>query len=159
MERTRIIPSLYGYGVCLIAVVVFLVCIAGFVSSAFRTANPALGGYRPHVAVQGFRPHAAPWGGFMHHDFGHRGGFAQPVGFGHRPMYGSSGATQGAANAAAGGSPISGATPRSADLQNARIARGRLEAVRYLTINFVLIVVAVLLFLGHWRWLHGPQPA
>jgi hypothetical protein len=75
-------------------------------------------------------------------------------------MYGSSGATQGAAtNGAAGVSATSGATPRSADFQNARIARGRLEAVRSLTINFVLIVVAVLLFLGHWRWLHAPQPA
>ena len=151
MGPNRIVSSIYGYGVCLIAIVVFLVSVAAFVSSAFRTADPALGAHRQRAVMRGF-------GGPQ--SFMHRGRFGEPGRYGHRRTYGSSGAPRGTRmNAAQGVSPTSSSSQRVIAFRNARIARDRLEAVRSLTISFVLIVVSVLLFLGHWRWLNAPQPA
>jgi len=135
VDRTRVIPALYGYSVCLIAVIVFLICIAGIVNNAFRVANPASGAFHRPVAMHGFR--------FMHRGFGHRGGFRQPQ----------------ATPNASGETPSGAVSGPSTNFRDAFIARARLNAVRRLTLSVVLLIVSVLLFAGHWRWLHASQPA
>ena len=114
MEQNRIIPSLYGYGVCLIAIMVFLVASVAFVNNAFRVVNPALGVHH-HVAQHGFR---------------------RPGGFGYYRV-----------------TPGSPASQPATAYPNNRIQIGRLNAVRGVTLDIVLIVIAALLFRGHWRWL------
>jgi hypothetical protein len=120
VDRTRVIPSLYGYGVCLIAVLVFLVASVAFVNNAFRVVNPALGVHHRQVAQHGFR----------------------------RPgRFGNYGVTPGNAGPRL-------ATPSRTD----RVQLGRLNAVRGVTLDIVLIIIAAMLFRGHWRWL-GNNPS
>lgn len=147
MERSRIIPAIYGYGVCLIAVIVFLVSIAGFVNNAFRTAYPESGGFHHRVALHGFGPRGFRPGGFMH-----GGGVGQRTG--------PPSAAQGASPNSAQVTPVAGAqSQRSTNFRTGFIARARLQAARSLIIDFVLLVASVLLFLSHWRWLNALQRA
>lgn len=43
MQRTSVIGEIFGYLVCLLAVVIFFISVAGIVNSAFRVANPTAG--------------------------------------------------------------------------------------------------------------------
>src|ERR1700729_4359213 len=114
------VPAIYGYTVCLIAVLLFLAGSIGVVNNAFRTVNPGLGSH--HRMSMGWL-HSR---GF--HGFGRREG------------------AFGRLNAAQGTSP-----------DVARTARARLNAVRALTVSLVLLIISIVLFRGHWRWLNGPR--
>jgi hypothetical protein len=152
MDRSHIIPTIYGYGVCLIAIIVFLISIAGLANNTFRAVYPGLGASHGRIASRGFG-----WQGFRAEGFKH-GAFRQ-WGVSHR-SFGQRGLRPGTFNRSGSGAPIIGAqNQRSANFRNAFIAGARLNALRLLTTDFVLLVVSVLLFLGHWRWLNRPQPA
>ncbi len=43
MQRTSVIGEIFGYLVCLLAVVIFFMSVAGIVNNAFRVANPTAG--------------------------------------------------------------------------------------------------------------------
>lgn len=43
MPRTSVIGEVFGYLVCLLAVVIFFISVAGIVNGAFRVANPTAG--------------------------------------------------------------------------------------------------------------------
>jgi hypothetical protein len=46
VQRTSLVGEIFGYLVCLLAVVIFFMSVAGIVNSAFRIVNPTAG---PHV--------------------------------------------------------------------------------------------------------------
>lgn len=115
MDRSHtIVSAIYGYTVCLIAILLFVAGSVGFVNNAFRTANPGLEGspYRIGMGVRRADPPAvsAPFG------------MAQPPNRFHGAM----------------------------------IARGRLNAVRGLVVSLVVLIISVVLFGWHWRWLNAP---
>ena len=56
MQRTSVIGEIFGYLVCLLAVVIFFISAAGIVNGAFRVVNPAAG---PRVI--GARMLGGPW--------------------------------------------------------------------------------------------------
>lgn len=43
MQRTSVIGEVFGYLVCLLAVVIFFISVAGVVNGAFRVVNPTAG--------------------------------------------------------------------------------------------------------------------
>jgi hypothetical protein len=142
MGRPDGVSALYGYGICLIAVLVFLFNAAGLVSNIFRVVHPLAVGGPPFLMMRGERA------GFGRGPMGGRRMRIQV--FGHSP----------------GGPQTSPSTPTMPGAVAARItaahtqaiADARFEAWRRLVVNLVLIALALLLFLWHWRWLHPIQP-
>jgi hypothetical protein len=161
VDRSRIIPTIYGYAVCLIAIIVFLISISGFVNNIFRTGYPGSEGFHGRIATHGFRAGRFKHSAFGHWSMGHRSFGRRGLGHGaFNQRSGLPGTSQRALPNATQGSPAIGAqNQRFANFRNAFIARARLNAVRLLAIDFVLLIVSVLLFVGHWRWLNHPQPA
>lgn len=41
MEKTHLVPRIYGYAVCLVSIIVVLVAVGNIISSLFDRANPA----------------------------------------------------------------------------------------------------------------------
>jgi hypothetical protein len=113
MDRSNTtVPAIYGYTVCLVAVLLFVAASVGIVNNVFRTVNPTFEGSHHRISMRWSRPHGL-------HGFGQRGGDVAQTGRG------------------------------------AMIARGRLNAVRALVVSFVLLVISIALFTGHWRWLNA----
>jgi hypothetical protein len=53
MDRSHtIVSAIYGYTVCLIAILLFVAGSVGFVNNAFRTANPGLEGSHYRMGVR-----------------------------------------------------------------------------------------------------------
>jgi hypothetical protein len=64
MPRTSVVAEIFGYLVCLLAVVIFFASVAGVISGAFRIAHPSP---QPPVMFRHLvatRP-GVPWGGPM----------------------------------------------------------------------------------------------
>ncbi len=143
MDRSNsTVSAIYGYTVCLIAVLLFVAGSVGFVNGVFRTVSPGLGGSHHRMGMRWSRPH-----GF--HGFGQRGG-----------RYGQLNAAQGTSpDVAQTGSAIGATAPRPNTFCSAMIARARLNAVRALVVSLVVLIISIVLFRGHWRWLNVPRPA
>ncbi len=146
MQRSQVIPTIYGYLVCLIAIFLFIASIAGLVSNVFRIADPLIGGMRGgpgmRMAAPGFGPPPFVAGAIVY-----RGRGVAPMAPPPNPRFfrgGERGGTQ---------------VFRTEIDRDAMIGHSRLAAVRSFVVDLVLIAVAVLLFGWHWRWLNEPQPA
>jgi hypothetical protein len=133
MQRSSIIGSIYGYLVCLIAILVFIHSGAGFVRSAFGIANPAIARHYRAPMMARARWGMPAW----------RGVHRAPA-----PM---------ARGVAAPGNPAMQNMRRTA--RAGMIGQARLRAVAALVVNLVLLGIASALFFGHWRWLQREQPA
>ncbi len=137
VNRSSVVASIYGYLVCLIAVLLFVGNSAGFINNAFRIASPGLSEmHGPHMFVRSFGP---------------RGGFGP--GLPPEP-----GIEVGQVPVPAGVSPSPGPSgkPETQRLDIVRseiLGEGRLNAVRGLVVNIVLLIISVLLFRAHWTWL------
>jgi hypothetical protein len=127
MERSERIALLYGYTVCLIAIIVFLISVNGVVSSAFELSNPLASGGWPYAYGAGdlssFEAYKATY---------------------------------------LRGLPGEKPPPALSDddlraqyeaVRSSRIADARFEATKSLTTSLILLIVAVVLFVTHWRWL------
>lgn len=135
MERPNRVAQLYGYAVCLIAVIVFLISANSLVENAFTLANPLRGG-------------------------GNR--------FGLEPAISSFEAYRATATRENRLNPNSGsATVPPPDnvlrarydvLRADRIDQTRFEAERSLTTSGLLLLLCVVLFVLHWRWLRAAAP-
>src|ERR1700722_18862121 len=113
MDRPNtIVSAIYGYTVCLIAILLFVAGSVGFVNNAFRTANLGFEG--------------------SHYRMGVRRADA-PV------AYAPTGIAQ-----------------RRDSFRGATIERGRRNAVRGLVVSLVLLIISVVIFRWHWRWLNAP---
>jgi hypothetical protein len=134
MERPERVAQLYGYSVCLIAIVVMLVSISSAVDRLFTLSDPLAAG-----------------GG----SFGWAGG---PV----LTSFEAYKATVDRVRAPVpiSGRDSSAARPTEAELRTRyealradQLARSRLEARRDLTSSTILLLIAAALFWSHWRWL------
>lgn len=139
MQRSSIIADIYGYLVCLLAIVIFVHAAAGFINSAFgANGGPGMGrGFHPPMVLMTMRQ--GPGGDLMWH----RG---MPGGMQRWRM------RTGTAPNLPPGSPTG--------VQVAgRVQHEHGPSIRGLVLNLILLVIAVLLFGWHWRWLHRTQPA
>ena len=130
MERPNRVAQLYGYAVCLIAVIVFLISANSFVEQAFTLSNPlrAQGdrfGMEP--TISSFEAYRATLNRFP---------AARP-------------------DAPAPTVPDSVLRTRYEALRADRIEQARFDAKRGLTTSGLLILLSIGLFAVHWRWLRS----
>lgn len=148
MQRTSVIGEIFGYLVCLLAVVIFFTSIAGIVNGVFRVASPNAG---PRVMI------GQRFGGPMMRGRFHRGGnfFYRSVGPG-----GGRGQRGGQVM---GGPPPPMALPSGApDVTTMRaVAMGnaRVDAWRRLVLAIVMLIVSILVFRRTFAWLNSKQAA
>jgi hypothetical protein len=133
VDRPNRVPQLYGYTVCLVALITLLITVPAIVDNLFTFSNPAQGQTR-----FGF---GASLGSFEAYKASQRQG-------------------RGMAEAVAGRdvaaeSPVSDAELRTRyeALRADQIASNLFDARRSLVRNGLLLALAVGLFVGHWRWL------
>jgi len=137
MERSDRVPQLYGYTVCLIALVVMLVNVSSIVNQAFALSDPLAGD-------------RYGWGGAVLTSFetykatvGRMDAMAPPT-------------------SAASSAP----KPTDAELRAQfealradRITRARLDARREMTQSILMLIIAAALFAWHWRWVRRERTA
>jgi hypothetical protein len=128
VDRANRVAQLYGYTVCLVAVVTVLFALPSIINNLFKLNDPlqAEGSFEP--ILSSFDAYKATW---------ERGrGFAMR-------------------DDAAPVAPPSEAELRQRyeALRTDRIARNRYEARRSLVTSTLLLLLALGLFTGHWRWL------
>lgn len=128
MDRANRVAQLYGYTVCLVAVVTVLLALPNLIGTFFKLSDPlqADGIYEP--ILSSFDAYKATW---------ERG-----RGFPVREDVGSV-------------APPSEADLRQQyeALRVDRIAKNRFEASRTLVTSTLMLLVALGLFAAHWRWL------
>jgi hypothetical protein len=136
-ERIERVQQLYGYAVCLIAVVVVLISVNSLVNQAFLFSNPLVASSRygwgegPLTSYEAYRAARSR----------------------NRAVPSTPDAPGGAAQ---------GQEPTEAELRAEfetlradAMARARFEASRELTQSIVMLLLAVALFWWHWRWVRG----
>jgi hypothetical protein len=130
VEKTGKIPQVYGYTVCVIAVVTFLICATVIVNNAFDLANPIQAGFGIESSLSSFDAYKATY---------------------------QKDQRSGAAAAAAEPRPdtLSDATlrVRYEAVKVDRIAHVRFQSWKALTTSTLLLVISVVLFVVHWRWM------
>lgn len=130
MERPGWAAQLYGYIICLVALVTIIFTLPRFVDNIFRFSDPLqTEGYEP--ALSSFEAYKAT--------------YQQSRGMAPRPPD------------TAAVAPPSDAELRQGyeALRADRLARGRFEARRSLVSQGLVLVLSLGLFVGHWRWLRG----
>ena len=140
MQRVPIIANIYGYAVCLIAVLVFFVGTAVFIGGAFHAVHPTP--FHPFVSrniriERGGAPGDMMWRersgmhpGIMHPGATHPGSMP-PAALQVNPLL------------------------RNGAFHATMLANARYAAIRRMTIALAMLVLAGMLFRGHWRWLQA----
>lgn len=129
MERPSRVAQLYGYTVCLVALVTLLFTVPNLIENGFRLSDPlhAERGFGP--SLSSFDAYKATW--------------ERNRGFGPRE-----------ADAAPRPAPSDEELRRQYEALRAdRIAANQFEARRGLVSQVLLLALAMELFVGHWRWL------
>lgn len=138
MEHSDRVAQLYGYTVCLIAVVVALISVSSLVDSAFKLASPLQAGGYPYATgatLSSFDAYKAT----VDRDT------VTTVTTANRSL------------TRPGGKKMSdGDIRRSYEALRAdRIASAQYEGARSVVSALIMLAIAVLLFAFHWRWLRG----
>ena len=130
MEKTGKVPQVYGYTVCVIAVVTFLICATVIVNNVFDLANPIQAGFGAESSLSSFDAYKATYQ--RDQRFGLGAAAAEP-----RP------------------DTLSEATlrVRYEAMRTDRVARVRFQSWKALTTSGLLLVISVVLFMVHWRWM------
>lgn len=128
-RRPTLIQQIYGYAVCLITIVVALIAVTQLVNAAFDLSRPA------QFGRYGYEPGAAT---FEQYRVEHG---TQPA----DPRTGQPAVT------------IPDSTLRRAfdEDRAARVAYAHWDATKSLVTHSLLLIVAVVLFVMHWRWLRA----
>jgi hypothetical protein len=132
VERPNRVAQLYGYAVCLVVIVVALTSVSSLVESAFTLSNPleANDGMYGEASVSSFEAYRATY--TRERDF-----------------------------AAPGAPAVRDTLPepvlrqRYEALRADRIAHNRFQAQRSMTTSALSLIIAIALFLVHWRWLRS----
>jgi hypothetical protein len=135
VERPSWIAPLYGYAVCLIAVVTFLIGSVNFVEAVFQRMYPLQG-----------RDGMGPFGGSLTSFEAYRVSYAESRGS--APMREREGVS-----VATDTLSTDELRTRYEALRADRIERSRFEATKQMVKHGMLILVSVVLFLFHWRWI------
>ena len=127
VDRSDRVAQLYGYSVCLIAIVVALTSIGSLIDDVFRYANPlqsqtyVYGGFRDLSSFESFK---------ATYDLPTPGEQTRPPRLSETDLHQQYDA-----------------------LRSDQVASVRYSAVQSMSSSAVLLIVAVLLFVFHWRWL------
>ena len=132
MQRISVIAEIFGYLVCLLAVVVFFISIAGIVNGAFGVVNPTAG---PRVIAARALP-----GGPMMREPGPGGNF-----FYRAP--GAPGAQQGPL-------PMPSGAPDITTMRANMAGNARYYAAQRLVLAIVMLVVSCVVFRRTFAWLN-----
>ena len=134
MERPNRVAQLYGYAVCLITVVVFLASANSFVENLFTFGNPVRGsgGNFGEASVTSFEAYRSTVNRYS---------------------------VPGRDAAPPPATPDSVLRARYEALRADRIEQTRFDAEKGLTTSGLLIVLSVVLFALHWRWLRSRDNA
>jgi hypothetical protein len=128
------IAPLYGYVVCVIAVVTFLVNVTGFVDATFDRANPLAG-----------RESYGPYGGSLTSFEAFRATYEDG-----RPMRVAPASTD--PNPQRDTLTTEQLRARYEALREDRMIQGSYQATRRLVRNGLLIALSIILFATHWTW-------
>lgn len=126
-EKPNRIPQIYGYTVCLIAVVALLISVNGIVDASFTLANPLHGQYGPGEGLTSFESYEASRG-------------ERTVADRNQPADTTSLETR---------------QRRFEALRADRIDANRLQAWRRLVGSGLTMLIAIALFAWHWSWLRA----
>jgi hypothetical protein len=126
-DKPNRIPQIYGYTVCLIAVVAFLISVNGVVDASFTLANPLLGQYGPGDGLTSFESYEAS-----------RGERTAPD-----------------RNLPPDTASVETRRRRFEALRAERIGINRLQAWRRIVGNGLTMLIAIGLFAWHWGWLRA----
>lgn len=136
MDQPRWIPQLYGYVVCLIAVVTILISLNSIVNNVFEFAEPEMS--REVTGEFGGRSLEACRQRYMR----------------------TTGATRPDGAAASAQLPPDSTLMALCQEERAdRVAAVRHRALRSLVTSTLMLLVSLLLFGVHWRWLRGSRNA
>jgi hypothetical protein len=127
IDKPNRIPQIYGYTVCLIAVVAFLISINGVVDATFTLTNPLYGPYGHVDGITSFESYEA-----------------SRV---ERTMVDR--------NVPPDTTSLETRRRRFEALRADRIGANRLQAWRRLVASGLTMLVAVALFAWHWSWLRA----
>lgn len=144
MSRPTWIASVYGYLVCVIAVITLLISVSGFINAAFERSNPvfARGGWGPSgVPLTSFEAYRAS---INERQTASRGDVGVP-GTPARPASTPDTLTTEQLRA------------RYEALRADHIAQVTFSATQTLVKNGMMIVLAVGLFAWHWRWIRNQR--
>lgn len=132
MDKPNRVPQIYGYTVCLVAVITLLISANNLVQNAFTLANPLQGGqsrFGGEPSVSSFEAYRATY-------------VRQPPGPDAKgPLADTASETT--------------MRIRYDALRNDRIERARFESLRSVTASILLLALSVALFTLHWRWLRS----
>ena len=132
MDKPNRVRQWYGYTVCLIAVVTGLICVAGVLDNAFDLSNPLGSENAFSESLSSFDAYRATRD---------------------RPYY--------RPDQSARADTLSEATLRTRyeALRADRVERASFQARKGLVTDFIILLIAVALFVTHWRWLRRlPEP-
>ena len=130
MERPNRIRQIYGYTVCLIAVVTSLICIGGAVNNAIDLSNPLM-------AADGYDDSLSSFDAWM----ATRQKSATPTGDA----------------AARDTASVATLHARYEAVRSSRISHQVFRARKGLIGQLLLLIIAVGLFTTHWRWMRRLQ--
>lgn len=136
MEKNRIIPLIYGYAVCLVAIIVTLISVSMIVNAIFTLQDPIRsqtnGYYGPYNNLSSFEAYKVEV-------LTNR----QPAVTADKEL-----------------KPADSYIPTETELRasyessrNDRIAGAQLEAKKSITSGIIMLLIALMLFSTHWTWL------
>lgn len=126
-DKPNRIPQIYGYTVCLIAVIAFLISINGVVDASFTLANPLHGSYGPGEGLTSFESYEASRGDRMAPD----------------------------RNLPPDTTSVETRRRRFEALRADRIGMNRLQAWRRIVGSGLTMLISIGLFAWHWAWLRA----
>jgi len=130
VEKASKVPQIYGYTVCVIAVVTFLICATVIVNNVFDLANPTQAGFGMESSLSSFDAYKATYQKDQRSVVGGTASEARP-------------------------DTASEATlrVRYEAVRADRIGRVRFQSWKAITTSSLLLVISVVLFVLHWRWM------
>ena len=134
VERPNRVAQLYGYAVCLIAIVVFIASMTSLVENAFTLANPL----QSRESDFGMEPSVTSFESYRS-TYDRERQMREPL----------------TAAAVRDTVPEQVLRQRYEALRADRVARTRFQAQRSLTTSALSLLIAVGLFGVHWRWLRS----
>jgi len=127
VQRNSVIAEIFGYLVCLIAVVIFFMSVAGIVNSAFRVANPNAGPRMIGTRMIG------------------------------GPMMGKRGSGGNFFFRTRGGEPPPPGAPDITTMRANFTADARFDAIRRLVLAVVMLVLSIVVFRRAFDWVSAKQ--
>jgi hypothetical protein len=124
------VPQIYGYTVCVIAVVTFLICATVIVNNVFDLANPIAAGLGFESSLSSFEAYQATYQKDQRSVIGGTAGEVRPD-----------------------TASVTTLRKRYEALRADRISRVQFQSWKAIVTSGLLLIISVVLFVLHWRWM------